>query len=420
MGQVPYALSRVGLAWLVTWPAEGVELRFDAVREGRDGLVAEVGVSAALGAGPTGHVRWSKESLLSMRSRDAFVRSLTSRLPAVDWATIVEHSYLAVVGATRAGEPEVATHADDEVAEQSYIVRPLLPRSVASVLFGPGGSSKSYLALAIGLSLTAGRSMVPELVITDPCAVLYLDWETDRDTFTRRLRRLVDGAGWPRGPGPYYRRCSTPLHDDVGPVAEIIARRGVGLLIVDSVEMASGAGGEWSDANERAIRLHAALRLLGTTSLLVDHIAKSDLDASRRNPYGSIFKTNLARSVWELRKDEDMSADATVYAALRPIKINDGPIRAPIGLRIIHDSDSTVIRSADLEAMSAAEGSAPRRIVTLLARRGMLDRDAIAEAMPDVRRNSLRVALHRLERAGEIIELDGRYGAVTRDEEQIH
>ena len=311
MAGSPFRVEQRGLGWAVVWPNQNVVLRFDAVKQSRDSLYADLSVTMGAGAGPEGHVKWSRENLTSSRTRDMLAKSLSLTNGDVRWGDVLERSFVAIVGVVRQGEPEEFVQPEAHTAPTILmLVDPLAPEGQATVLFGPGGSSKSYVATALAASVASGREVVPGMTPRTSGPVLYADWETDRDTFARRLSRVAAGAGLGGQIGVYYRRCRRPLGDDVEPIAEIIARRGVILIIVDSVEMASGAGGEWSDANDRALRMFGALRLLGVTSILVDHVSKAELDRTRRygmSPYGSIFKGNLARSVWELRRSEELS-----------------------------------------------------------------------------------------------------------------
>jgi hypothetical protein len=89
------------------------------------------------------------------------------------------------------------------------------------------------------------------------------------------------------------------------------------------------------------VRLHAALRELGTTALLVDHVAATELQPGSTGiskPYGSIFKLNLARSAWELRREHE-PIGGVAQLLLVNVKANYAAKAEPIQLRIVHDRD---------------------------------------------------------------------------------
>ena len=92
-----------------------------------------------------------------------------------------------------------------------------------------------------------------------------------------------------------------PLADDVERLAEVVAEHAIRLAIVDSVGLALGIGREAGDPADAVLRMHQALRHLGVTSVLVDHVAGADIAAgttAASRPYGSVYKLNAARDVW--------------------------------------------------------------------------------------------------------------------------
>lgn len=109
-------------------------------------------------------------------------------------------------------------------------------------------------------------------------------------------------------------------------------------MVVDLIGLAAGSTAEGADAAELALRLFSAFRSLRTTILAIDHVNRATLDEPGKpaRPYGSIYKTNLARAMWELRR----SGDAI---ALYHTKSNVSRLRVPIGLRVEYDEQSGAI-----------------------------------------------------------------------------
>lgn len=210
-----------------------------------------------------------------------------------------------------------------------YRLSPLLQDGKATVVFGAGSSGKSTLAKAIALAVATGRDVVPGWHPVQ-APVLVLDWETDRDDWQEDVRSLAAGAGVPMPGSIHYRRMVGTLESQVEPLAALVYAEHIGLVIVDSVEPAAGRVREGGDVSDTTHRLHDALALLGTTSLLLDHVnaAGAEQDSTTRKPYGSIYKENRARSVFMLRGDPDSGDRLLVHT-----KVNRGPRMAPLGLR---------------------------------------------------------------------------------------
>ena len=416
MSLPPFSLRRQGLSWIARWDREAVVVRFDHVRQGRDGWHAEVSVSDALGATGDGHLAWGRENLSSALRRQQLAKSLAEQTgERVPWGRVLELSYLAVVAAARRGEPAEAITAESAAGlpdEQPHLLRPLMPIGLGNTtsVHGPGGSSKSYLALAVGLSLASGSTVVPGLVPVERGPALFLDYETDRDTFARRVRRVARGANLPQHVAVHYRRCRLPLTDEVAAVAEVADQLGAVAVVLDSVERACGQGGDYADPNRRILALYEALDLIPGTKLLVDHVNRAEAaNSSATFAYGSIFKANAARSVWELRRSE-ASSGPDIYLTLRHVKVNDGPLREPIGLRVEHQPDRTVFHEA-AAARELLEGqSAPARVLALLERREEPLGPSEAASELGLNYGAVQKALRRLEQEGRAVQVArGRY-----------
>ena len=119
-------------------------------------------------------------------------------------------------------------------------------------------------------------------------------------------------------------------------------REHIGLVVVDSVGLA--CGGEPEKA-ESIIRYFAALRSLRIASLSVDHVAKNG-DGS--TPFGSVYKINLARNVWEVRAsrpDDDEKLNIGLYHR----KVNQGKLRTAIGVEVLFYEGTVSTNSIDVK-----------------------------------------------------------------------
>lgn len=67
-------------------------------------------------------------------------------------------------------------------------------------MYGMGGEGKSWLALYLSLCVAVAREYWIGHAIKKPCPVLYLDFELDAQTQSRRAHRLARGMGLDKMP----------------------------------------------------------------------------------------------------------------------------------------------------------------------------------------------------------------------------
>ncbi|MGH3609306.1 MAG: AAA family ATPase, partial [Pseudonocardiaceae bacterium] len=263
------------------------------------------------------------------------------------------------------------------------------------------------LAAAVAVSVATG---IPLLDWTPhPGPVLILDWESGGDEWHRRLAALSRTQGVALPPDIHYRRCEGSLAAMAEGLARWVQEHEAALVVVDSVGMASGAGNADGDASETAIRLFAALRDLGTTSLLIDHVTGDHVTnaSAGTRPYGSVFKVNLARSCWELRKEERPGEDGT-QLLLKHRKVNEGRLLRDIGLLVEHGEGVIRVRRCEISApdLEGHAGTTAEQMHRLLTRQGLMTTAEIADQLsksPASIRVELRRHQGRFVRVGEQI-----------------
>ena len=241
-----------------------------------------------------------------------------------------------------------------------------------------------------------------------------MDWETDRDTIEARAWAVKRGEpeideGW----GLRYQSAQGPLVDWIDTLAAYVVAEKFDLVVFDSVGLA--LGGDANDA-ETVLAFFGALRQLEATTLLIDHMTKGP-DSQDRGAFGSVYKRNSARSLWEMRQSENGEMALGLYHR----KANNSRLSPPVGLSLeIVEDDDYAIQSARFSRCDVADDpelakglSAPLRILAAL-RHGQMDLDRICEALPDIPRTTVEPALSRMVKGGKLNRPDrGTYGLVS-------
>lgn len=184
-------------------PDLDITLEVDRLRRERGELVGELCARCELpGARAVngGALSIADLNLSSARARSDRAKLLAERakLRDFDWIGLVEDFAQRVLCADRNGQPaidlrELSRPSEDEVFD---VLGLSLPRQHPTILFGDGGTGKSYIALyAAGRMAEAGAS------------VALFDWELGGGDHRLRLEQLFPD-GMPR---VMYCRCDRPL-----------------------------------------------------------------------------------------------------------------------------------------------------------------------------------------------------------------
>lgn len=316
-------------------------------------------------------------NLSSPAARQKMAEVLKLRTPGVnaDWPGWLDILAQSVMGALAEGEPIAEIGFDAVDWEQPrYAVMPLSPLGEPALLYGPGGSGKSLLALTMAVATASGRELLPGTTQQLKGPVLYLDWETNRQKINRRIISIAKGADMEVPRGIFYRRQYRPLAEDVEELALFVADHKIGFVVIDSAAQAIGHQGDYGDANEGALRLFEGIRLLGEVStVIVDHVSKQELTLAGKKgrvPYGSVYKINYSRAAWEVRPQEAQQMEGKLRVALHDFKRNDDAEHPPIGIQIDWKLDSIAFEKDDVAAIEAkhpeAKVIAPASLVKMM------------------------------------------------------
>jgi hypothetical protein len=403
-----WQFEKVGMGYRCWNVKIDTEFKLRHIKRSRGDLTGELSVITNLDKVKTrnGVMHVARFNVLSSTNRSSLAKMLEKRTPGLDmdWFDGLEWLCQNVILCEAKGEEinEVGLNPPTPPGHQ-YMVEPLIMKGRPALLFGPGGVGKSLLALTCGLSVAVGKEIIPGIPPAIHGNVLYLDWETTADVINDRIQAIAAGHGF-KPTGMFYRRCVRPLADDAEELSAIVATKQIVLVIVDSAAYAMGAQGEYGDANESVLRLHEALRLIGVTSQIVDHVNKTDARGrgGTASPYGSAYKTNAARISWEVRKAPSTNGLAiNLYHA----KSNDTQILQPIGLALDWDAGSIVFRSAEvISDEKAPEETDDTRgaIREVLEVRGSMQSADLCSALKWINPVTVRSNLSRMVGRGEL------------------
>lgn len=275
------------------WPKEEIDVLCDRIHEERDGLKCEMSVSTSR-APYAGLLREGRFNLSSPVTRSQWQKALDERLPDGDWYAVLEQVCSLSTRRWREGEPVIDLAKVDARSGLPFLLFPFVVEGAASILFAEGGTGKSLLALAMGLSVATGEEVLPGITPSRCGPVLYLDWEWDAESHAERLKAICAGAGIEVPENMIHYRHEMASASEVAPtLRRRIAELGIVFVVVDSLGFARGGEPESADLT---LKTFAAFRTFGVPILCLDHVAKNATD--KKHSFGSVYTTNAARMTW--------------------------------------------------------------------------------------------------------------------------
>lgn len=368
------------------WPSQSITLHLSRIRESSGETKAEIVASNGKGI-----LTQQSINLLAGRSRSQLAKELDRKhhLASINWETILETVCVRGLRELRKGEPVIVLAPHDQ-PNVPFLLNPLVYQKHQTLIYAPGGSCKSYLALYLALLACHGAEQNGLRALH--CPVLYLDWELDAETIGTRLTRLYKGHPELSEFAPYYRACIQPLHEEVDTIGAEIEEKGIKLLIIDSAIMACG---DDLNSTQAPKHLQRALRQLGCASIVLSHVAKN---TDNKTAYGNVFFQNLCRNQYEVELVDETEDEKRITLTHR--KINFGCFQQPRGLAFNFSNEACRVSGFNpLEEEDQAEDTMPlpARIRTLLEdglpRKAKNIADTLKERIAHV-----RVTLNRLDR----------------------
>lgn len=391
------------------WPTDAIYLRLERLREHHDSITAEVW--AEVGDKREHLLGGLRFSLTTPGGRKSIIQALAARRNGVDWGGMVEQVCIYSLGRFR--EQDGLTTVGDMAYEErvSYLLEPVIPLGVTTLLFGYGGLGKSTTAGMWGLLVQTGESRLGLTPTQAP--VMLLDWETNQEITNKTLRAIHAGLFLEGQPHFHYRRCRRPLVEFVEEVKADKERLGIGLTIIDSFTKA--AGGE-REAKENALPTLNAIDWSGGTNLAITHRAKGETGKDR-GAYGSVYLENDVRQAFRMEGERD---EVEARVGLIHHKHNlMAPLR-PFGYRIRWDNLLGItFENYDPQSIAGVvERLGVGRQITDLLRQGPLPVADLIDAIGKAKAGQVRNRLTDLKRSGAIRLLEDRMWGLASDREE--
>lgn len=235
----------------------------------KDGMSAELTIYMPL----NGKVRTLTSGVVNLSAlvtRDRLIKRLTELADLVDWRRVVETVCVRGVHEHRRGEPIESLEPSDQDTPTRFVLNPYVYDNHPTLLYGPGDSGKSFLALYWACLLASGGMENGLSTHPDGHNVLYLNWEMQAAEMRTRVK-MLRAAHPGLTKAPLHRWCVGPLSEFAPDLKAEVVEKGIGVVIIDS--LAPATGGEITGA-EPVVRFFQSLASLRCASILIGHVAK--------------------------------------------------------------------------------------------------------------------------------------------------
>lgn len=256
-------------------------------------------------------------NILSSSAKESLSRQLKESFHGakIAWPLVLSQAFELV---EKSFQKESQAEGFEEVGdvETQYLLKPFIEEGVPNILFGSGGSGKTYLSLKMAISLASGEEFLG-LEVNKQVNTLFIDYENTKNIWASRIMKLTENRDY-KDKLFYFNTRGIPLYDLKRKLLEEIKTHSIGLIIIDSAALA--CGGEPESAAV-ANRFFNTLDRLNTTSLIIAHETKNGGEKSK-TPFGSIFFYNCARNIWNVEKSQEQGENV-IQAGLFHRKSNN-------------------------------------------------------------------------------------------------
>lgn len=392
--------------YFLEWQDEYLTVRVDRVRNSQWGVYGELLITTRqprIQPHIHGPVQFN---LTSTNARYTVAKHLLETINHVNWSAILEQTSYRVVEAHRIGTPAIHVAEHEMGKSLGMRVAPILQEKQPTVFFGEGDSLKSFFATFLSVLVQTGQ--VTAGLTPIPGNVLYLDYETDIDTFWDRVNLITAGLDIAIPDGLYYRSMVGSVVDEAPGVSKLISEKKIDLLVVDSAAPATIIP---EDAKE-VIPFFATLRSMDVTSLIIAHQTKT---AKGEYPFGSSYFRNLPRANFLIKADRNSD---TVAISVKHTKANNGRRLKPLGFEFTFtDTDVKITKAeAGRYPVLSRDLGPTERIKQMLADGELRTAIEITEELNDLdgvtatSQNTVNVTLNRGLKDGHLVSFSGKWG----------
>jgi len=293
----------------LAWESEGIKMVVRKISDkSSTGLTGEVLIEylphKIIDTNLGHHLMIRKINLTSQQSLNTIIRALREMtddyFPDIDWPKIMEQLVVNVSKYKGGNMESVLIGNTPVINEEKHYIFPFIRKNAINIIYGAGGSGKSYLSVLFGLLVQSGKSYAG--LAPDQGNVLYIDWESDPEDLNERLRAVKKGLVEVHPDIAdiefLYYRAKDKFINKEDTIADMIVENNIGLIIIDS--FGGALAGEINDS-EASMQLANCLRSLGVSILGIDHVSKSNSNS----PIGTVYKVNLARNLWSVTSKVD-------------------------------------------------------------------------------------------------------------------
>jgi hypothetical protein len=352
----------------------------------------------------------SRINVYSNSSKETYARALTSAFgKEISWIMVLSQVCSAFSKAYKETMLESVKKKSQIIARgTNYLITPFIEENSPNIIFGKGGSGKTFLALRMAMSLASGATFLAETP-TKKVKTLFLDYENSESTFSHRINQMASYChGYDLEHEDnlfYYSPGGIPLHELKDTLKILISKNDIDLLIIDSAALACGGAPE--DA-QNAIRFFNAINSLGITSLVIAHETKAE---NGNYVFGSVFFHNSARNIWNVKVDREQE-DNVIHVGLLHRKSNNDRLQSPKAARIYFGDGFVDINQENSLDRFSEEFGLKTRILSLL-KSGPKTLDEIASDLSGSNKNTIKSRLNELRNSGKVFGLEhGTWGLV--------
>jgi hypothetical protein len=242
--------------------------------------------------------------------------SRPARQPAEGWEKYVEKPVPSAEEISSRFDWKSMDWAMEKVEPVKFLVDSFIYEGTITILFGDGGSKKTFLTQALGMAVAGGVDFAG--LKTHQCPVLFIEEQMNEDFTRNRIRWASKGLGL-SGSVPFYVTICPGLH--LMDAAEGILLEneiktlGAKLVLIDSFSDVMGGGDEndSGDVSRLFLTLRTVSKATGCAFVIIHH-------ANKQNGFrGSSDIKNKADYMWRVA-----SQDGSDIVSITPEKRREG------------------------------------------------------------------------------------------------